>query len=443
MYLSVDFTRTLGPIRAMHAVGQPPYLSPKTDRLHYLTEAHIPYARLHDMGGGFGANLYVDIPNLFRDFDADENDPASYDFTFTDDLITKMMAAKCPPIFRLGVTIENHRRLKVYRIDPPKDFAKWARICEHVVRHYNEGWADGFTYGIQYWEIWNEPDNSGPDPERNEMWTGTPQQYYDLYEITAKHLKACFGDSIKVGGFASCGFYAIHDEPERYGFSFPAKKRSDDSRQRNCYFIDFNEGFLAHVKRTGAPLDFYSWHSYASVTETTQMADYIDGVLTRYGFGEVETQLNEWNNAHQREYWGTSYASAQLAAMILAFQRKKTDILCYYDARIGTSPYGGLFNPMTLMPVAAYYSLKAFGELYALGTEAACHGFGDGVYAIAAKGEAGEAVMIANIGEDVEITTNLTGMKAYQIDAEHFMTEGELDPTAFTLTKNTVVLLKR
>lgn len=275
-----------------------------------------------------------------------------------------MMAAKCPPIFRLGVTIENHRRLKVYRIDPPKDFAKWARICEHVVRHYNEGWADGFTYGIQYWEIWNEPDNSGPDPERNEMWTGTP-------------------------------------------------------------------------------LDFYSWHSYASVTETTQMADYIDGVLTRYGFGEVETQLNEWNNAHQREYWGTSYASAQLAAMILAFQRKKTDILCYYDARIGTSPYGGLFNPMTLTPVAAYYSLKAFGELYALGTEAACHGFGDGVYAIAAKGEAGEAVMIANIGEDVEITTNLTGMKAYQIDAEHFMTEGELDPTAFTLTKNTVVLLKR
>ena len=354
-----------------------------------------------------------------------------------------MMAAKCPPIFRLGVTIENHRRLKVYRIDPPKDFAKWARICEHVVRHYNEGWADGFTYGIQYWEIWNEPHNSGPDPERNEMWTGTPQQYYDLYEITAKHLKACFGDSIKVGGFASCGFYAIHDEPERYGFSFPAKKRSDDSRQRNCYFIDFNEGFLAHVKRPGAPLDFYSWHSYANVTETTQMADYIDGVLTRYGFGEVETQLNEWNNAHQREYWGTSYASAQLAAMILAFQRKKTDILCYYDARIGTSPYGGLFNPMTLTPVAAYYSLKAFGELYALGTEAACHGFGDGVYAIAAKGEAGEAVMIANIGEDVEITTNLTGMKAYQIDAEHFMTEGELDPTAFTLTKNTVVLLKR
>ena len=26
---------------------------------------------------------------------------------------------------------------------PPKDYAKWARICEHVVRHYNEGWGWG------------------------------------------------------------------------------------------------------------------------------------------------------------------------------------------------------------------------------------------------------------------------------------------------------------
>lgn len=443
MHLSVDFTRTLGPIRAMHAVGQPPYLTPGCDRLHYLTEAHIPYARLHDMGGAFGNNLYVDIPNLFRDFDADETDPASYDFIFTDDLIAKMMAAKCPPIFRLGVTIENHRRLKPYRINPPKDFAKWARICEHVIRHYNEGWADGFTYGITYWEIWNEPDNSGPDPELNQMWTGTPEQYYALYEITAKHLKACFGDRIKIGGFASCGFYAIHDEPQRYSFAFPAKERSAASRRVHRYFIDFNEGFLDHVRRTAAPLDFYSWHSYASVEETTQMADYIDGVLTRYGLADVETQLNEWNNAHRREVWGTAYASAQVAAMMLAFQRKKTDMLCFYDARIGWSEYGGLFNPMTLEPVCTYYSLKAFGELFALGTEVACDGFGGGVYAIAAKGEAGEAVMIANIGEDTAVTTDLAGMKAYQIDAEHFLTEVDLNPTAFTLPKNTVLLLRR
>ena len=61
--------------------------------MNYLTEAHIPYSRLHDMGGLYGGYLYVDIPNIFRDFSADENDPSSYDFPFTDLLIKQMMAA--------------------------------------------------------------------------------------------------------------------------------------------------------------------------------------------------------------------------------------------------------------------------------------------------------------------------------------------------------------
>ena len=41
---------------------------------------------------------------------------------------------------------------------PPKDFRKWAQICEHIIRHYNEGWADGHKWDIRYWEIWNEAD---------------------------------------------------------------------------------------------------------------------------------------------------------------------------------------------------------------------------------------------------------------------------------------------
>ena len=56
--------------------------------MQVLTDAHIPYSRLHDVGGAFGSNRYVDIPNIFRNFDADGNDPASYDFAFTDELIS-------------------------------------------------------------------------------------------------------------------------------------------------------------------------------------------------------------------------------------------------------------------------------------------------------------------------------------------------------------------
>ena len=48
------------------------------------------------------------------------------------------------PFYRLGTTIENSHRIKTYHIYPPKDYQKWAKICEGIIRHYNEGWADGF-----------------------------------------------------------------------------------------------------------------------------------------------------------------------------------------------------------------------------------------------------------------------------------------------------------
>ena len=144
MKITADFARLTGnKIKPMHGIGQPPMIFHDDRMFHYLSDAGMPYSRLHDVCGWLGGDLYVDIPNLFRDFDADENDPASYDFAFTDWLIETLMKHKCEPVFRLGVTIENEHLRKAYRIFPPADFGKWARICEHVIRHYNEGWADG------------------------------------------------------------------------------------------------------------------------------------------------------------------------------------------------------------------------------------------------------------------------------------------------------------
>ena len=79
------------------------------------------------------------------------------------------------PFFRLGATIENFHFLRAYHIYPPKDFHKWARICAGIVRHYNEGWAGGYHFGIRYWEIWNEPDNT-PDVEDNPCLLYTSSQ---------------------------------------------------------------------------------------------------------------------------------------------------------------------------------------------------------------------------------------------------------------------------
>ena len=123
----------------------------------------------------------------------------------------------------------------------------------------------------------------------------------------------------------------------------------------------------------------------------------------------------------------------------------KTDILCYYDARVGASVYGGMFHPITLAPLPLYYSFAAFGELYRLGTQAECtYEQKNGVYALAAMGEGKKAVLFVNSSEeDVQVESNLApSMTAYAIDGEKKLDLALVNPKKFTLKAGTVVLFK-
>ena len=83
----------------------------------------------------------------------------------------------------LGESIEHTKRK--YHVHPPRDPAKWAAACCGIIRHYNAGWANGFKHGIVYWEIWNEPEN------RPAMWTGSDEQFLELYAVAAAVLGGC------------------------------------------------------------------------------------------------------------------------------------------------------------------------------------------------------------------------------------------------------------
>ena len=397
--LSVDFADITGKIKPMHGVGQPPRIGNSDAFFHYLTRAGIPYSRLHDVGGWLGGGLYVDIPNLFRDFDADENDPASYDFAFTDKLIAGLMKAKCEPYFRLGVTIENDHMLKSYRIFPPKDFEKWARICEHVIRHYNEGWADGYHYGITYWEIWNEPDDCYEE-ETSAMWKGTPEEYFRLYSVTAKHLKACFGDTIKIGGYGHCGLYEFEQDKSLDGIGH------DDT----CIYefvLTFMHNFFKYQKATGAPIDFFSWHVYDNCHKSTETdfiiikkhAEYIRSILDRYGYTETEHHLNEWNLWTDAKHRKAPRAAAKTLGFMLMMQDTSTDVMCIYDAKIAYSSYGPLFNPDTSYPYPTYYTFMMFNSLYRLGDAARTECSDKYVFAAAAVKDKRASIVISNVNE--------------------------------------------
>ena len=379
--ISVDFSKTVRAMKPVHAIGQPPIMGWSDASLfHFLTEAGIPYSRLHDTGGAFGGGgRFVDIPNVFRDFDADPDDPASYDFTWTDPLITSLINAKVEPYYRLGVTIENEVWRKACHVNPPKDFTKWAKICAGIIRHYTRGWANGFHYRMTYWEIWNEPDCGS----LRTMWTGTWEQYMELYKTASKLLKAEFPE-IKIGGYAACGFYRLL-HPEHQGSEV----------QEN--FIKSFDRFLAYVKKNRCPLDFFSWHNYDTPDTVAFYADYVDRKLKEYGLSGAEQHLNEWNLKPALR--GTAYHSAATAGFILAMQQSKVDIGMFYDGRCATGKHGGLFNPMTLQPLKSYWAFTSFNELYRLKNEVFSVSDTKNIYVCAAADRDEVAVMIVNFSE--------------------------------------------
>ena len=438
--VTVDFGAATGPVKPVHAAGQGPLVggdAPNFSMFSYLKEANIPYVRLHDVGGMFGKNIYVDIPNIFRDFDADENDPKNYDFIFTDLYLKALVDNGIEPYFRLGVTIENYARSvgKAYRIYPPKDFAKWARICEHVIRHYTEGWADGYKWKITYWEIWNEADDR-PD-DRNPMWLGTWRQFCELYDVTSRHLKAKF-PHLKIGGYGKC-------TARNVDFEDKGEKVPELPAYRHKCFVEFCD----FVKERKCPLDFFSFHAYIKPDRVKAHTDYHRELLRKAGYPDVELHLNEWLCGDRCGYFWTRASLSSVIAAFLVSCQVEDDLWManIYDAKCALSEYAPLFDPVEKKPGKAFYALKYFGVLYRLGMAVKCDVDGgqgrDGLWAVAAKGENGAAAFIVNDSENARpVKVDFGGRKPKTcriVDGER--TDAEI-PFPDVLPPNSFVLVE-
>ena len=394
--MRVDFSKSCGAVKPMHAVNNGPvYKFAEDQRItnidSYLA-AGIPYARTHDAAfyATYGGEHTVDIHAIFPDFDADPENPESYDFVLTDEYLKVIEFAGTKTFYRLGSKIEHWK--KKYGTLPPKDFHKWAVICEHIIRHYTEGWANGFQMDIEYWEIWNEPDLDPDDATHKRCWGGTKAQFFEFYDIAAKHLKKCF-PHLKIGGPAIAGNLEWADE------------------------------FLAQLK---APLDFFSWHIYASVPEKiVARAEKVRTLLDKYGFEKTESILNEWN--YVRGWTGDDWlytlrmekglkGAAFIAAVMSECQKSSVDMLMYYDAR----PCGmnGMFSTDFVCDcLKGYYPFRMFNELYKLGESVEVKNGGD-IYGCAARSEKSAAVMLTHYDDD-----DATEAKTVRVEMRGFNAE--------------------
>jgi xylan 1,4-beta-xylosidase len=162
-----------------------------------------------------------------------------YDWTIADRIFDTYVQARVKPLVEIGFMPEAlSTKPRPYRHDwpktpiaagwayPPKDYRKWADLvsewARHAVARYGQAEVESW-----YWEVWNEPDI--------EYWQGTPEEYNRMYDAAAAALKSVSA-KIRCGGPATTG---------------PAGAKA----------AQFLRQFLEHCARTGAPLDFISYHA--------------------------------------------------------------------------------------------------------------------------------------------------------------------------------------
>ena len=393
--ITLDYSNVIGKIRPLNGGNLGPCIKPEdpVQRADF-NKLEIPLTRLHDAPCTHGGMRLVDVQHIFGNWNADPEDPDNYYFDQTDEYIRRMVEDGTEIMYRLGTSIE-HCEPHYYAF-PPKDFEKWTNICLHIIRHYNEGWANGMHANIKYWEIWNEPDDSrcfAPKPSL--MWNGTAEEFFELYRISVTAIKAEFPE-LKVGGAA---FWKIN----------PTFGAGDNQ------FID---KFLAGCRDHNVPLDFFSWHSYGSkknpfgINEEPFIARKL---LDSYGFTDTELHLNEW---HYVEKWdsyfmhngglSTIQCAVHAAAVITAWQDTPLDMANYY-----TIGRGGLFSAWYPWGEKnrIYYAFLALAAINRHAERISATNSTENIFVLAGKDASGKAAILISsfYAETEKIVLNTEG----------------------------------
>ncbi|MGN0988766.1 MAG: hypothetical protein ACI4N6_00475 [Eubacteriales bacterium] len=424
MEIKINFDKKTGKdLKAVNGVCNGPVVEEKTCTELYKA-ARFPFVRLHDTCYA-SYPYYVDISHIFPNFDADENDPSNYLFQHTDYLIAEIYKSGAQPIYRLGESID-HSIFKRHT-HPPKDFAKWVRICLNIVKHYNDGWDNGFHYGIKWWEVWNEPDLQRADGT-SPMWNGgTLEDACRLYKMTATALKE-HDPSLLVGGMAMTSV--------------------NESLQK----------FVEYCGKERLPLDFCSYHGYGDdVTELRDRSAKVRQILDENGFKNTLILFDEWNYFGREgmgsgELWKAYKADTKIAKELFESQGNETgasyvaaaligmndfdiDVASYYDGQYDVE-WCGLFDRYCNI-LHPYTVFKFYGEMLALAPQRVeVENDNDGLWCVATENDTTKYVMLADYrGGEGPCTFSFNGLGSGVKQAEVYVTDknslGELSKVEY------------
>jgi xylan 1,4-beta-xylosidase len=288
--ITVDVQKTSGPVDHFYdlSVGSDypgTLIRPDSQAQLKLTvdELGFRYIRFHA--------IFHDILGTVRI----ENGKTTYDWTKIDQLYDDLLAKHIKPFVELGftpkalATSDNSIFWWHGNTSHPKPQG-WQDLIAAFTRHIEQryGPAEVRTW---FFEVWNEPNLSG-------FWEGADQKaYFELFDLTSRTLKSV-DPALRVGGPSTAGAAWV---PE----------------------------FLAHVKQSGAPVDFVTTHTYGvdggfldekgeSDTKLSPSPDAIIGdvrrvrqQITASAFPTLPLYFTEWSTSYTpRDAVHDSYISA-------------------------------------------------------------------------------------------------------------------------------------
>jgi len=280
----------------------------------------------------------LDMSLMYPDRTADPSRPQSYNFAQSDQAWKSITGGGFEPYFRLGDSYSDSV--------PPANAAEranWVKAAVEVLRHYRLGKWNGFNTNFRYVEVWNEPDNQQFWPKPR-----TPLEYFQLYCETATALKREF-PGLKVGGPGVTPAGALVPQGRKW-----------------------TQDFISFVRKSNAPLDFFSWHMYSNTPrQYAEAAEFYRTALDAQGFTQTTKHITEWNTEIKRGQESISQsmalrAGARGAAILSACwielqQENDLEVSTFYrgnDTNIDNPTfYGMYYADGRPKPIAMAFSL--------------------------------------------------------------------------------------
>ena len=345
-----------------------------------------------------------DVLGVYRE---DEDGTPRYDFDEVDLVIDRLLATGLRPLVELSFmpkALAADPEPSVFDyiglISPPRDLDRWADLVEALVRHLvaRHGLDEVIRWGF---EVWNEANIKV-------FWAGRQSDYFDLYDATARAVKAV-DLRLPVGGPSTAAAGWVDD-------------------------------LLHHAAETGVPVDFVTTHTYGAPPLDLRP------ILERYGRTGIPIWWTEWGVSPTHggpvndSVWG-----APLVARGMRSAAGRVDALSYWVASdqfvelgVPEQLFHGGFGLLTVggLRKPRFWAIAVLEQLgdEELASRVTGDGGGSLVEAWASRdaGDAGDRVAVAlwngsldqtkTAGDDAlgrHVTLDITGLPAGDYRVEH------------------------